>query len=226
MSKCGSRRIWILLNREGWQVTKYLVERVYSKEGLALRGEQTRRHKMMVRRQRRMAPSAANQAWSLDFISDQLSNQIRFRALTIVDVFTREAMAVDMDTRLRDENVVAAFNRFDAQRGRPLCVADNGNEFSGRLVDVWADHHGVRIDFRRPGKPTDKALIETFNVSLRDECLNFHRFDSIEHTKSIIEARRHDYDESRPHMAPNNVPPAVFGRQTLLQGKGRALSGR
>jgi len=216
----GSRRIRIPLNREGWRVSKHLVERVYSEEGLALRRKQPRLRKMVVQRQRRMAPSAANQAWSLDFVPDQLSNQSRFRALTVLDVFTREAIAIGVGMRLRGEHVVAALNRLVAQRGRPLCVfADNGSEFSGRLMDMWAYHHGVRIDFSRPGKPTDNAFIETVNGSLRDECLNVHWFDSIEHAKAIIEAWRHGYNESRPRMALNNVPPAVFARQTVLQGK-------
>lgn len=216
----GSRRIRVLLNREGWRASKHLVERLYSEEGLALRRKQPRRRKMVVQRARRMTPQAANQAWSLDFVSDQLSNQTRFRALTVVDVFTREALAIDVGLRLRGEHVVDTLNRLVARRGRPMCVfADNGSEFSGRLMDMWAYHHGVRIDFSRPGKPTDNAYIETFNGSLRDECLNVHWFDSIEHAKTIIEAWRRDYNESRPHMALNNVAPAVFARQAVLQGK-------
>lgn len=211
----GYRRIRILLNREGWQAGKYLIYRLYKEEGLALRKKQPKRRKMVVQREARFRPTGANQAWSLDFVSDQLTDGKKMRALTVVDVFTREALAIDIGYRLRGEHVIATLNRLVAQRARPKCLfADNGSEFTGRMVDMWAYHHGVKMDFSRPGKPTDNAFVESFNGSLRDECLNVHWFDSIEDAKVIIEAWRHDYNESRPHMALNNVSPAVFAQQT------------
>ena len=82
-----------------------------------------------------------------------------------------------------------------------MIFADNGSEFSGRLLDLWAYHHGVQIDFSRPGKPTDNCFVETFNGSLRDECLNVHWFESLDEAKAKIEAWRSDYNESRPHQA-------------------------
>jgi putative transposase len=122
----GYRRIRILLNREGWQAGKYLVYRLYKEEGLVLRKKQPKRRKMVVQREARLRPSAANQAWSLDFVSDQLSDGKKIRALTVVDVFTREALAVDIGYRLRGEHVVATLNRLVAQRSAPKCLfADN-----------------------------------------------------------------------------------------------------
>jgi len=82
------------------------------------------------------------------------------------------------------------------------------SEFSGRLLDLWASHHGVQIDFSRPGKPTDNCFIETFNGSLRDECLNVHWFESLEDAKEKIEGWRRNYNESRPHQAVNEQTPA------------------
>jgi putative transposase len=87
---------------------------------------------------------------------------------------------------------------------------DNGSEFSGRLLDLWAYHHGVQIDFSRPGKPTDNCFIETFNGSLRDECLNVHWFESMEEAKRQIEDWRRDYNESRPHQSLGEQTPAEF----------------
>ncbi len=95
---------------------------------------------------------------------------------------------------------------------------DNGGEFSGRLLDLWAYHHEVRIDFSRPGKPVDNCFVETFNGSLRDECLNVHWFDSLSQAKQVIEAWRSDYNESRPHMALANVPPREYTRQIRRAG--------
>jgi putative transposase len=81
------------------------------------------------------------------------------------------------------------------------------------LLDLWAYHHGVRIDFSRPGKPTDNCFVETFNGSLRDECLNVHWFESLEDAKAKIESWREDYNESRPHQALNERTPAEFAGQ-------------
>ena len=92
--------------------------------------------------------------------------------------------------------------------------ADNGSEFSGRLLDLWAYHCGTRIDFSRPGKPTDNCYVETFNGSLRDECLNSHWFETMADAKAIIEAWRRDYNETRPHMALNDVPPEEYARHS------------
>ena len=90
---------------------------------------------------------------------------------------------------------------------------DDGSEFASRLVDLWAYHHKVRIDFSRPGKPTDNAFIESFNGSLRDECLNVHWFATMQEAKEVIEAWRQDYNESRPHMALGNIPPLEYTRR-------------
>lgn len=127
---------------------------------------------------------------------------------------TREALAIDVGVRLRGEHVVETLNRLVMEHGKPrFLFADNGAEFTGCLMDMWAYHHGTRIDFSRPGKPTDNAFIESFNGSLRDECLNIHWFESIDHAKSVIERWRVDYNESRPHMAFGNIPPRVFARR-------------
>jgi putative transposase len=127
-----------------------------------------RRNKMRVQRAARRVPTAPNQAWTLDFMSDQLSNGQRFRVLTIVDVFTREALAIKIGQRLKAPDVVEELSHIITQRSTPeRLFCDNGSEFSGQILDLWAYHHRVQIDFSRPGKPTDNAYIETFNGRLR-----------------------------------------------------------
>jgi putative transposase len=191
-----------MLGRDGWAVGRNLVWRLYREEGLALRSRRPRRRKMVVHREARCMPKQPNDAWSLDFVHDQLGNGTKFRALTVVDIFSREGLAIEVGQRLKGEHVVEVLNRLVRQRGAPKYLfADNGAEFTGQLVDLWAYHHGVRIDFSRPGKPTDNAFIETFNGSLRDECLNLHWFAMLAEARSIIETWREDHSESRPHMA-------------------------
>jgi putative transposase len=101
-------------------------------------------------------------------VHDQLSNGQSFRALTIIDVYSREALAIAVGQCLRGGHVVALLNRFVQQRSAPRCLFyRQWREFTGQLMDLWAYHHGVRIDFSRRGKPTDNAFIEAFNGTLR-----------------------------------------------------------
>jgi putative transposase len=207
----GYRRIHVLLKREGWQLGKNQAFRLYQEEQLQLRSKLPKRRKMVVCRQTRIKPTQPNQVWSMDFVADQLANGARFRTLTIIDVFSKEALAIEVGQRLGGEHVVAALNRLAAQRKAPQYLfVDNGSEFAGRLLDLWAYHHQTRIDFSRPGKPTDNGHVESFNGSFRDECLNLHWFENLEEAKEIIEAWRRDYNESRPHMALNGQSPAEF----------------
>ncbi len=207
----GYRRIHVLLRREGWRLGRDQVYRLYCEEALQLRSKRPKRRKMAVTRREKYVPRRTNQAWSMDFVSDQLTNGQRFRALTIVDVFSREALAIHLGKQLRAENVVEVCNGLVTKRGAPKRVfTDNGSEFSGRMFDLWAYHHGVRIDFSRPGKPTDNCFIESFNGSLRDECLNVHWFESMEEAREKIEAWRIDYNECRPHQALQEQSPAEF----------------
>jgi putative transposase len=102
---------------------------------------------------------------------------------------------------------------------------DNGSEFSGRLLDLWAYHHQGRIDFSRPGKPTDNCYVETFNGSFRGECMNLHWFESVKEAKVIIEAWRRDYNESRPQMALGDASPFEFARQLGARAQLTDVSG-
>lgn len=211
----GYRRLHVLLRRDGWQLGRNQAYRIYREEQLQLRSKLPKRRKMVVVRRERIEPQAANDVWGLDFVSDQLVDGTRFRALTVVDVFTREALAIEVGPRLRGEHVVEVLNRLAAQRRAPKYLSvDNGGEFSGRLLDLWAYHHTVKIDFNRPGKPTDNCYVETFNGSYRDECLNVHWFETMEEANAISEAWRRDYNETRPHMALNDRTPEEYARQS------------
>lgn len=207
----GYRRLHVLLRREGWSLGKDQTYRLYTEEHLQLRSKRPRRRKMLVTRRERYVPKRANQAWSMDFVADQLVDGTKIRILTIVDVFTREALCTRVGQRLRGEHVVEVCNRLVASRGAPARVfVDNGSEFSGRLLDLWAYHHRVQIDFSRPGKPTDNCFVETFNGSLRDECLNVHWFETLEDAVEKVEAWRIEYNESRPHQALGELTPARY----------------
>lgn len=170
----GYRRLHVLLRREGFEINHKRVHRIYCELGLQLRPKRPRRHVSAAHRQPNR-PTRPNQAWTMDFVSNQLHGGQRFRALTVVDVFSRESLALEPGPHLRGEDVVRVLDRIAARQGTPRHIyCDNGSEFCSRLVDLWAYHHKVEMAFSRPGKPTDHAHIESFNGSLRDECLNLH----------------------------------------------------
>jgi putative transposase len=210
----GYRRLQVLLRREGWSAGKNLVYRLYCEEQLQLRVRRSPRRKMAVARRSRYVPKRSNQAWAMDFVADELVNGTRIRALTIIDVYTREALSIRVGHRMRGEDVVEVCNTLVAQRGAPCRIfADNGSEFSGKLMDLWAYHHGVQIDFSRPGKPTDNGHVESFNGSLRDECLNVNWFETLAEAQEKIELWRVEYNDTRPHQALKELTPSEFAQK-------------
>lgn len=207
----GYFRIYILLRREGWRVNHKRVYRLYREEGLSLRLKRPRRHVSAANRERRPGATAPNELWSMDFVSDALFDGRRLRALTIIDAFTREALAIEVDQGIKGEQVVAAVKQLALVRGAPRTIrVDNGPEFVSKILDRWAYENGATLDFSRPGKPTDNAFVESFNGRLRDECLNAHWFLSLADARSKIEAWRRQYNESRPHTALGWLTPQEF----------------
>ena len=206
----GYRRIHVLLRREGWVLNHKKVYRLYKLEGLSLR---LKKSKKRVSRLRVVQPEALspNERWSLDFMSDTLGSGPRIRVLTIVDHFSRVSPAIEVDTSLSGRRVIEVLERAAEQFGLPrtICV-DNGPEFSGQALDQWAHQNGVKLQFSRPGKPTDNAMIETFNAKVRAECLDQHWFRSLDEAREQVESWRQEYNEQRPHSSLNDQTPAEF----------------
>jgi putative transposase len=187
----GYFRIYILLRREGWVVNHKRVYRLYREEGLSLRLKRPRRHVSAADRERQPAATAPNALWSMDFVSDALFDGRRLRALTVVDAFTREALAIEVDQGIRGEQVVTVMRRLALMRGAPKAIrVDNGPEFVSKALDRWAYQNGVTLDFSRPGKPTDNAFIESLNGKFRAECLNANWFLSLDEARRKVSIRR------------------------------------
>jgi len=147
-------------------------------------------------------------------VVDQLLNGRRFRALTVVDVYTRECLAIEVGQSLKGADVVRVLQRTSQERGTPqMLFCDNGSEFTSQVMDLWAYHNQVKIDFSRPGKPTDNAHVESFNGTLRAECLDAHWFSNLPEAYERIEAWRSEYNASRPHRALGERTPHEFARQ-------------
>jgi len=147
----------------------------------------------------------------MDFVSDAPFDSRWLRALTVVDAFTHEALAIDVDQGIKGEQVADVMTRVSSIRGAPGTIrVDNWPEFISKALDRWAYENGVTLDFSRPGKPTDNAFVESFNGRLRDECLNAHWFLSLPDARTKIEAWRRDYNESRPHTSIGWLTPVEY----------------
>jgi putative transposase len=204
----GYRRVHVLLKREGWQLGKNQMYRLYSEEQLQLRSKLPKRRKMVVTRQAKVKPTKPNEAWSMDFVADQLANGMKFRTLTIVDVFSKEALAIEVGQRLRSEHVVATLNRLAAQRNAPKYLfVDNGPEYVSAALAAWAKRRGIRLEFIQPGKPQQNAYIERYNRTVRYDWLAHYLFDSIEEVQDYATRWLWSYNHERPNMAIGGITP-------------------
>ena len=208
----GYRRLLILLRREGTLVNHKKLRRLYCEERLQVRRRGGRKRALGTRAPLAL-PQAPNQRWSLDFVSDQLSDSRRFRILTVVDDFTRECLALVADTSLSGLRVGRELDLVMAQRGRPSSiVSDNGTELTSAAILRWSQDCSVEWHYIAPGKPTQNAFIESFNGRLRDELLNETLFRSLDHARDMLAIWKEDYNTVRPHGAIGNVPPAIYAK--------------
>lgn len=212
-SKYGSPMLHVILRREGFVKNHKRTERIYREEGLSLRLKQKKR-RIASLRVVQLPATERNEKWSMDFVSDGFYNGRRFRCLTVIDNFTKESPVIEVDTSISGVRVTRILDRLAATHGLPKSITvDNGPEFISRALSIWAYAHNVKIDFIRPGKPTDSPYIESFNGKFRNECLNQHWFMNLEDARQKIEEWRNIYNTERPHSSLNNLTPNEFAKQ-------------
>lgn len=214
----GYRRIHVLLRREGWDVNKKRIYRLYKDQGLQLRNKSPKRRVKAKLREGRIDAVRSNEVWAMDFVHDQLATGPRLRILTVVDTFSRFSPAIVPRFNFKAADVVDVLERVCREEGYPAAIrVDQGSEFISRELDLWAYTKGVTLDFSRPGKPTDNAFIKSFNGKLRAECLNAHWFLSLDDAVRKCEAWRRDYNEVRPHSAIGNKTPISLINRIVAQ---------
>lgn len=219
----GYRRLYILLRREAWRVNVKRVYRIYGEEQLQVSKRGKRRRGWAGGRVPQIAPQAINQLWTMDFLHDALANGRKLRTLSIEDAFTRELLAIEVDTSLPALRVVRVLEQLRERGSLPQeIVIDNGTEFTSKVLDQWAYQHGVKLRFITPGKPTENGYIESFHGKFRDECLNQHWFLSLADARQTIEGWRQDYNQVRPHSALGYCTPQEF--RTTIMGHGNVES--
>ncbi len=201
-----------LLKAEGLVTNKKHTYRLYSEEGLQVR---TKKRKKLIRpRQPMEIPATVNQRWSMDFVSDQLSNGRRFRILNVVDDYSREVIGQLVSVSISGRLVARFLNNLIEERNKPTkIICDNGSEFTSKAMFFWSKETIVGLGFIQPGKPTQNAFVESLNGKFRNECLNQHWFRTLEEAKYEIEKWRQHYNYVRPHSSLNYVAPVEFARQ-------------
>jgi putative transposase len=207
----GYRRLHVLLKREGWKVNSKRVYRIYVEEKLIVRRRKRRRRICAQARALLAEPTHPNQTWTMDFLHDALANGRKLRSLSIEDAYTREMLAIEVDTSLPALRVVRVLEKLRMERGLPeRIVIDNGTEFTSKTLDQWAYENKVTLHFITPGRPMENGYIESFHGKFREECLNEHWFLTLDDARETIESWRIDYNHVRPHSALGYLTPEEF----------------
>lgn len=158
-------------------------------------------------------PTSPNQMWSIDFMSDSLTDGRKFRLLNVMDDFNRESLALEVDTSLPARRVVRTLDSIIARRGKPSNLrCDNGPEFISHILEEWCKKHRITVQFIQPGKPMQNGYIERKNGSIRRELLNAYLFTSLNDARIMCEEWRLDYNKERPHKALGYLSPITYAQ--------------
>jgi putative transposase len=208
----GYRRLHVLLRREGETVNHKRVHRVYRETGLSIRRKK-RKHSVRGRFPLR-EHTAANQEWALDFVHDAIAAGRSIRVLSVVDAYTRECLALEVDTSFASRRVTRVLDQIIEQRGQPGSIrCDNGPELTSRHFLAWAIERKIELVHIQPGKPTQNARVESFHGRLREECLRVSWFYNLFDARKKIALWRREYNEQRPHSRLKYLTPAEFAAQ-------------
>ena len=217
----GYRRITALLQMEDWKVNHKRVERIWRAEGLKVPQRQPKRRRLWFNDGSciRLRPEYPNHVWSYDFVQHYTYDGRKFRILTILDEYTRQCLAIDVERRLNRESVLDRLTDLFIRRGVPEYIrSDNGSEFTAKVVRNWLTAVGVKTLYITPGSPWENGYIESFNGKLRDELLNREIFDTLLEAKILIKRWRYEYNHIRPHSSLGYRPPAPEAMMTTEIG--------
>jgi len=210
----GYRRLHILLRREGVGVNHKKLFRLYREERLTVHRRGGRKRALGTRAPMAI-PQGPGQRWSTDFVQDLLTDGRRLRIWGLVDDFSRDCLALVVDTSISGRRVARELDRVIELRRRPcMIVSDKGTEFTANAMRTWASDLGVEWHFIAPGKPMQNGFVESFNGRLRDECLNEQLFRGLSDARRILDAWRADYNHACPHISLAGLTPAEFATRS------------
>jgi len=211
----GYRRVRIFLARDGHPMSTDRAHRLWRAERLQLPRRRPRR-RIAASRPRPVPATGANQVWAYDFVFDACANGQKLKCLTIVDEWTRAALAIDVAGSIRSGRVIDVLTKLVSVHGAPKYMrSDNGPEFVATAVLRWLTDEGIETAHIAPGKPWQNGTDESFNGRFRDECLNMEYFRTRAEAIAVIETWRAHYNEVRPHSSLGYLTPLEFKKQTL-----------
>jgi len=208
----GYRRLHVLLRRSGEDVNHKRVHRVYREAGLSIRRKK-RKHCVRTGQPLRVC-TAANQEWALDFVHDAVESGRAIRVLSVVDAYTRECLALQVDTSFASRRVTRVLEGIMAERGVPQAIrCDNGPELTSRHFLAWCIERKIELVHIQPGRPMQNGRVESFNGRMREECLNVSWFGNLFEARERIAVWRREYNEERPHSSLGYRTPEEFARE-------------
>ncbi len=209
----GCGKMADFLRNQGYAWNHKRIRRVY--RDLALHLQRKPKKRLPNRTAQTLTvPAQSNQTWSLDFMSDALSDGRTFRTLNIIDDFNREALWIEVDTSLPAERVVRVLEQLLLWRAKPIQIRmDNGPELISQRLEHWAKEHQIGLLHIQPGKPAQNAYIERFNRTYREDVLDAYLFDDLEEVREITQQWLEDYNIIRPHEALRGLSPHQFALQ-------------
>ena len=207
----GTPRLSLMLRKEFGTLNHKRVERIYKEEALQLPRKRKGKRRGVSGRIPLVSSTRPDHMWAVDFVTDCFEGGGRFRAFVVLDVFTRECLALEADTSISGERVVRVLSRLAHSRTLPESIMmDNGTEFTSKAMLKWSQEAEVQLCFIEPGKPMQNGYVESFNGKLRDECLNMNYFQDLHDAREKLEAWRKIYNEERPHSSLNNTTPQAY----------------
>ena len=213
LPRAGYRTVTKHLRRDGWDVNRKRVHRLWKKEGLKIPPKPARKRARGSSEgsTQLLKAEAVDHVWSYDFVSDQTEDGGRLKWLPILDEYSRDLMSLDVARSMTAEDVIAQLEVLVEQRGIPQFIrSDNGPEFVAKAVQKWIKERGFKTLFIAPGSPWQNAYSESFNSRFRDEFLNVELFTSLLEAKVLGEEHRYKYNHQRPHSSLGDLTPAEF----------------
>jgi putative transposase len=209
--RAGYRMIAARLRKAGWEVNLKRVHRICKEEGLLLKRKRPRRWQYGPKGELKKKAEKPNHVWSWDFVEDRTSRQDRIRLLTVIDEYTRESLAILVRPWISSAEVIDTFESLMESRGTPEHIrCDNGPEFISNAMKECLREAGCETIYIAPGSPWQNGVVESFNRTLRDECLNMNIFHGGLEAIEIIEDWRIEYNEHRPHSSLGYLTPSEF----------------
>jgi putative transposase len=210
----GYRRVWALLRREGWEVNKKRIQRLWREAGLRVPTKERKRRRPTGTSENgctRRRAQYIDHVWSYDFAMDATEDGRRLKVMPVVDEYSRECLALEMERSITAEDVVEVLDKLFSERGEPAYIrSDNGPEFVAQAIRGWLKSSGVRTLYIEPAAPWENAYSETFISRLRDELLDREVFANVKEAKVLAEDYRDHYNHQRPHGALGYLTPTEF----------------